>query len=84
MYEMVNVSADEGTLEMENLPSTSVIEPIVVPLTRTDAPTTGSPSSEEVTTPFTDLTWDHAIPIPINRMESITKILLFIKSIQIN
>ena len=55
-YEMVNVSADEGTLEMENLPSTSVIEPIVVPLTRTDAPTTGSPSSEEVTTPFTDLT----------------------------
>ena len=47
------VPAELGTLVNVKLPSMSVTVPIVVPFTNTDAPTTGKPSSSEVTLPVT-------------------------------
>jgi len=49
------VLAELGTLFIVNFPSMSVTVPIVVPFTNTDAPTTGSLSSSEVTIPVTFL-----------------------------
>ena len=45
-----------GTLERENLPFKSVIVPLVVPLTNTLAPITGSPV-KSVTVPEIVLFW---------------------------
>ena len=49
--EVRKVFAELGTSAIVNLPSMSVTHPKEVPVTNTDAPTTGSPSSSEVTTP---------------------------------
>ena len=53
MKEMTKVPAELGTLVNVKLPSMSVTVPTVVPFTNTDAPTTGKPSSSEVTLPVT-------------------------------
>ena len=53
MYEICKVFAELGTFDKLKLPSTSVIVPRVVPFTNTEAPTTGCPSSSEITTPVT-------------------------------
>jgi hypothetical protein len=53
MYEISNL-ASAGTFK-EKFPSMSVTVPVLEPIILTDAPTTGSPSSEEVTLPVTDV-----------------------------
>ena len=53
IYEICKVFAELGTFDKLKLPSTSVIVPRVVPFTNTEAPTTGCPSSSEITTPVT-------------------------------
>ena len=55
--EMRKVFAELGTSTIVNLPSISVTVPKEVPFTNTDAPTTGSPSSSEITTPETVDVW---------------------------
>ena len=67
MNETTKVFAGLGTLLIVKLPSMSVIVPTVVPLTKTDAPTTGKPSSSEVTVPVTFETCAFTRPIPIIR-----------------
>ena len=53
MYEISNL-ASAGTFK-EKFPSMSVTVPVLEPIILTDAPTTGSPSSEEVTLPVTEV-----------------------------
>ncbi len=43
--------------ESENLPSMSVVVPVVVPFSTTEAPGNGDPSSPEVITPLITLSW---------------------------
>ena len=51
-----------GTFIRVYCPDSSVTEPLVVPCTNTDAPTTGSPSSAEVTVPLTVMFCANAVP----------------------
>ena len=55
--EITSVLAETGTFVNLKLPSASVIIPVFVPFTCTDAPITGSPSSSAVTVPVTCLSW---------------------------
>ena len=55
--------------------------PIVVPLIKTAAPTTGKPSSLEMTVPVTFEIWAFARPIPINRQAINSVNFLFINSL---
>lgn len=59
MYDISNL-ASAGTFS-EKFPSMSVAVPVLVPFTLTLAPTIGSPSSEDVTFPVTDV-WAKDIP----------------------
>ena len=51
--EITKVFAELGTFDNVNLPSMSVTVPTVVPFTKIEAPTTGNPSSSEITVPVT-------------------------------
>ena len=51
--ETTKVFAELGTFDNVNLPSMSVTVPTVVPFTKIEAPTTGNPSSSEITVPVT-------------------------------
>ena len=51
-----------GTLRRVYLPEASVMTPLVVPWTKTDAPMTGRPSSAEVTVPVTVRFCANAMP----------------------
>ena len=67
--------------EIENLPSISVIVPRVVPFTNIEAPTTGCPSSSEVTKPVTLDVCAVTRPIPIKRKVIKNINFLFINSL---
>ena len=67
-----------GDVFIENLPSTSVTAPVFVPLTKTDAPMTGSPISS-TTMPLTLLPpWAKAIPADNTAQNSVRNNFLII------
>ena len=60
----------EGTLRRVYLPEASVMAPLVVPWTKTEAPMTGSPSSADVTVPLTVMFCANAMPMLAHRHNS--------------
>ena len=67
--EIINVFAFAGMPDNINLPSISVTTPTggFVPLTITEAPMIGKPSSSEITVPVTFEICAFTKPIPMNR-----------------